>query len=118
MLLGVGPNLTKSETVAALNLLSRVKGVTILNEACHSGHWTDVASRAGVGRDALVECASQADEKAWNWFSGSGHCRCPLFAIAWTRDTTVHPDGRVSQHITRIEEELDLVPLLSTIRIN
>lgn len=102
--------LTKSEVIAALNVLPMNTRITILNEACYPSHWVDVAPQTGAGHNVLVECASQANELSHNWYSGSGTYHCNMFAVAWLRGIIIHPDGQLSQNVSRIEEELDLVP--------
>lgn len=62
-----------------------------------------------MAQDILVEAASSATELSCNYLSGSGQHRCSLFGCAWVNEVTTHPDGRVTRHRQRIEEEMSHV---------
>lgn len=46
--------LTKSEVIAALNVLPMNTRITILNEACYPSHWVDVAPQTRAGHMFLL----------------------------------------------------------------
>lgn len=104
--------LTKSEIIVSLRWLPRNVRVTVMNESCYSGSWSEVASNVGDGgkRAVLAENACEHNELSWNYYSSSGRFRCSLFAVAWLNEITTNAEGRVSQHISRIKEEVDFVP--------
>lgn len=105
--------LGKSEVVAALSRLPQNVRVLIMVEACYSGSWGCIASQQQAGaNDTLIEAAGRSDEKSENWYSGSWTFRCSLFGMAWLREITTHPEGRITQHISRIKEESAIAEFL------
>lgn len=101
--------LSKAEMIAALSVLPPDIRLLIVNEACYSGTWVTIAPELGAQRDVLVETAATIGERAWTYTSGSGRNRCSLFGAAFVEELTTHPEGRISQHRSRIVDEMLLI---------
>ncbi|KAJ5622524.1 hypothetical protein N7528_005756 [Penicillium herquei] len=78
----------------------------IVNEVCYSGAWTTITPNIGANRDVLVKSATTIGERSWAYRSGSGRNRCSLFGAAFVEELTTHPEGRISQHRSRIVDEM------------
>ncbi|KKK22844.1 hypothetical protein P175DRAFT_0501544 [Aspergillus ochraceoroseus IBT 24754] len=98
--------LSKAEMIAALSVLPPNVRLLIVNEACYSGTWATIAPDVGAQRDVLVETAATLGEQSWTYTSGSGRNRCSLFGAAFVEELTTHPEGRISQHRSRIVDEM------------
>ncbi|KAF5858872.1 hypothetical protein ETB97_003621 [Aspergillus alliaceus] len=98
--------LSKAEMIAALSVLPPNVRLLIVNEACYSGTWATIAPEVGAQRDVLVETAATLGEQSWSYTSGSGRNRCSLFGAAFVEELTTHPEGRISQHRSRIVDEM------------
>ncbi|PKX97566.1 uncharacterized protein P174DRAFT_439331 [Aspergillus novofumigatus IBT 16806] len=98
--------LSKAKMIAALSVLPPNVRLLIVNEACYSGTWATIAPEVGAQRDVLVETAATVGEQSWSYTSGSGRNRCSLFGAAFVEELTTHPEGRVSQHRSRIVDEM------------
>ncbi|KGO47995.1 hypothetical protein PEX1_062180 [Penicillium expansum] len=99
-------HLTKAEMIAALSTLPPNVRLLIVNGACYSGEWATIAPEIGTQRDVLVETAATIGERSWVYTSGSGRNRCSLFGAAFVEEITTHPEGRISQHRSRIVDEM------------
>jgi hypothetical protein len=98
--------LSKAEMIAALSVLPPNVRLLVVNEACYSGTWATLAPELGAQRDVLVETAATIGEQSWSYTSGSGRNRCSLFGAAFVEELTTHPEGRISQHRSRIVDEM------------
>lgn len=98
--------LSKAEMIAALSTLPPNVRLLIVNEACYSGTWATIAPEVGAQRDVLVGTAATLGEQSWSYTSGSGRNRCSLFGAAFVEELTTHPEGRISQHRSRIVDEM------------
>lgn len=101
--------LSKAEMIATLSFLPPNVRLLIVNEACYSGTWATVAPELGAQRDVLVETAATVGQKSWSYTSGSGRNRCSLFGAAFIEELNTHPEGRISQHRSRIVDEMQHV---------
>ncbi|KAJ5713577.1 uncharacterized protein N7483_010758 [Penicillium malachiteum] len=98
--------LSKAEMVATLSFLPPNVRLLIVNEACYSGTWATIAPDVGANREVLIESAATIDQKSWAYKSGSGRSRCSLFGAAFVEELTTYPEGRISQHRSRIVDEM------------
>jgi hypothetical protein len=98
--------LSKAEMIAALSVLPPDVRLLIVNEGCYSGTWATIAPELSAQRDVLVETAATIGEQSWTFTSGSGRNRCSLFGAAFVEELTTHPEGRISQHRSRIVDEM------------
>ena len=101
--------LSRTEVIAALSVLPAGVRVLLINEACFSGSWTTAAPELGGACNVMVETASTINERGANYRSASGRYRCSLFATAHIEELNTYPEGRISQHYTRIKEEMRFV---------
>lgn len=90
--------LSKAEMIAALSVLPPNVRLLTVNEACYSGTWATIAPEVGAQRDVLVETAATLGEQSRN--------RCSLFGAAFVEELTTYPEGRISQHRSRIVDEM------------
>lgn len=98
--------LERGEVIAALRNMRHGVRVQIINEACYSGVWTDVAARMGPGNDTLVEAASQPTTPSFNHRSASGQYRCSYFGYTFVNDIIAHPESTVVDHRLRVVNEV------------
>lgn len=98
--------LSKAEMIAALSVLPPNFRLLIVNGVCYSGSWATIAPEIGAQRDVLVETAATVGEQSWTYTSGSGRNRCSLFGAAFVEELTTYPEGRISQHRSRIVDEM------------
>lgn len=104
-----GESLTKAEMRAALSVVPSGVRILIINEACFSGMWTDLATELGTKNDIVVETASRVKEKSYSYRSASDKYRCTLFGAAFVHEIGTYPEGRISQHYARIKSEMEHV---------
>lgn len=98
--------LEPGEVIAALGNMRHGVRVQIINEACYSGVWKDVAVRMGTGNDTLVETASQPTTQSFNHRSASGQYRCSYFGYTFVNDIIAHPESTVTDHRLRVVNEV------------
>lgn len=96
--------------LAALSVLPRDVRLLIINEVCFSGKWATMAPDLGPEREVLIETSATFGERSFTYTSGSGRNRCSMFGAALTEELTTHPEGRISQHRSRIVDEMLFVP--------
>ncbi|GAB1202640.1 hypothetical protein APSETT445_001261 [Aspergillus pseudonomiae] len=101
--------LSNAEVMSAIRTLPPNVRLNIVNEACYSGAWTAIAENANRRQDVLVEAASRHDQEAYFYSSPSLKYRCSLFAVAYLRELSTYPEGRIVEHHRRIKEELEFV---------
>jgi len=96
--------ITNLEVRNAVANLKRHTYFTLVNTACYSGGWVDIA-QTGLGK-RFVHTAATENKLASNFLSSSGKYRGGVFVTALLECLKRNPDGTLSEFVAEIKAEV------------